>query len=41
MVLRLLEHDDCFEAPRSTGECRDQTAGEIALVCLHSRSDRH
>ena len=28
MVLCLLEHDDCFEVPRSTGASRDQTARE-------------
>ena len=28
MMLRLLEHDNCFEVPRSTGASRDQTAGQ-------------
>ena len=31
-MVRLPEHGDCFQAPRSPGAIRDQTAGKIALV---------
>lgn len=34
MVLCLLEHDDCFEVPRSTGASRDQTAGNDGVSML-------
>ena len=33
-MLCLLERDDCFEVPRSTGASRDQTAGEERVSML-------
>lgn len=32
MVSRQLEHGDCFEAPQSPGETRDQSAGVSLLA---------